>query len=203
MNLCCFFPDLTQGLLDDEIYSNSSSESDGDIDVDGDAHLIGTSWSTFHIDDWLTFRIDTEAATLIMHLRQKWHSLFLRRMRSPTKQWTPYDESIIRAVIQVLTSEERALDLQQPAGIGQRPRPMSSETVVSSGGSHSSSTDVDHFDDAASIVDQLSTSPTRTMQLRGKGLFHIFVTVTLSGIKNLECLPSLKDDIVIVSVGLL
>lgn len=32
---------------------------------------------------------------------------------------------MIRAVINVLTNEEQALGLQQPAGIGQRPRPMS------------------------------------------------------------------------------
>jgi len=39
----------------------------------------------------------------------------------------------------VLTNEEQALGLQQPAGIGQRPRPMSAETVVSSGGSRQGS----------------------------------------------------------------
>jgi hypothetical protein len=34
-------------------------------------------------------------------------------------------KAVIRAVINVLTNEEQALGLQQPAGIGQRPRPMS------------------------------------------------------------------------------
>lgn len=34
-------------------------------------------------------------------------------------------QAVIRAVINVLTNEEQALGLQQPAGIGQRPRPMS------------------------------------------------------------------------------
>ncbi len=33
-------------------------------------------------------------------------------------------QSVIRAVVGVLTHEEQALRLQQPAGIGQRPRPM-------------------------------------------------------------------------------
>jgi len=37
--------------------------------------------------------------------------------------------------VSVMTNEELALGLQQPAGIGQRPRPMSTETVISSGGS--------------------------------------------------------------------
>lgn len=31
---------------------------------------------------------------------------------------------MISAVVNVLTNEEQALGLQQPAGIGQRPRPM-------------------------------------------------------------------------------
>jgi len=47
-----------------------------------------------------------------------------------------------------LTNEELALGLQQPAGIGQRPRPMSTETVISSGGSRTGSTDADQSDDA-------------------------------------------------------
>ena len=34
-------------------------------------------------------------------------------------------KAVIRAVINVLINEEQALGLQQPAGIGQRPRPMS------------------------------------------------------------------------------
>jgi len=50
--------------------------------------------------------------------------------------------------VSVLTNEELALGLQQPAGIGQRPRPMSTETVISSGGSRTGSTDADQSDDA-------------------------------------------------------
>ncbi len=65
-----------------------------------------------------------QAGNLAMQLRLKWHSLFLRRMRSPSKPWSQVDENVIRAVIGVLTNEEQSLGLQQPAGIGQRPRPM-------------------------------------------------------------------------------
>jgi hypothetical protein len=108
--------------------------------------------STFRIDDWLVFRVDPEAAALMMQLRQKWHSLFLRRMRAPVKQWSQFDESTVRTIVSVLTSEEQALGLQQPAGIGQRPRPMSTETVVSSGGSRCGSTDADQSDDGAAAL---------------------------------------------------
>jgi len=50
-----------------------------------------------------------------------------------------------------MTNEELALGLQQPAGIGQRPRPMSTETVISSGGSRTGSTDADPSDDTPGV----------------------------------------------------
>jgi len=53
--------------------------------------------------------------------------------------------------VSVMTNEELALGLQQPAGIGQRPRPMSTETVISSGGSRTGSTDVDQSDDTSAV----------------------------------------------------
>ncbi|XP_076443964.1 3'-5' RNA helicase YTHDC2-like [Babylonia areolata] len=88
------------------------------------------------LDEWLTFSVDAEAAHLALQLRQKWHALFLRRMRAPSKPWSQSDEEVVRAVINILTNEEQAAGLQQPAGIGQRPRPMSAETIMSGGSSH-------------------------------------------------------------------
>jgi hypothetical protein len=34
------------------------------------------------------------------------------------------DEAVVKTIISVLTAEEQAMGLQQPLGIGQRPRPM-------------------------------------------------------------------------------
>lgn len=113
---------------------NNSSDSEGEDKDDG-------TRAQLRLDDWIAFRLDPDASALIVQLRQKWHSLFLRRMRSPTKLWSQFDESTIRTVVAVLTNEEQALGLQQPAGIGQRPRPMSTETVVSCGGSRRGSCD--------------------------------------------------------------
>ncbi|KFQ43408.1 putative ATP-dependent RNA helicase YTHDC2, partial [Nestor notabilis] len=59
----------------------------------------------------------------------KWHSLFLRRMRAPSKPWSQADETTIRATVAVLSTEEQSAGLQQPSGIGQRPRPMTSEEL--------------------------------------------------------------------------
>ncbi|XP_070542906.1 3'-5' RNA helicase YTHDC2-like [Ptychodera flava] len=101
-----------------------TSSSEGEGEDDGKK-------ANMRVDEWISFKIDAEAATYTLQLRQKWHSLFLRRMRAPSKPWSQVDESVIRAVIGVLTNEEQALGLQQPAGIGQRPRPMSSEPMSS------------------------------------------------------------------------
>ncbi|NWI38856.1 YTDC2 helicase, partial [Picathartes gymnocephalus] len=68
-----------------------------------------------------------QAAGLLLQLRQKWHSLFLRRMRAPSKSWSQVEEATVRAVVAVLTAEEQSAGLQQPSGIGQRPRPVVSE----------------------------------------------------------------------------
>jgi hypothetical protein len=44
--------------------------------------------TTLKLDEWVGFRVDAEAAHLALQLRQKWHSLFLRRMRAPAKPWS-------------------------------------------------------------------------------------------------------------------
>ncbi|XP_040013730.1 3'-5' RNA helicase YTHDC2 isoform X2 [Xiphias gladius] len=79
------------------------------------------------IDDWLVFQLDREAAGLVFELRQKWQNLFIKRIRCPSKPWSQQDEAIIRTLVSVLAAEEQGAGLQQPSGIGQRPRPMSSE----------------------------------------------------------------------------
>ncbi|KAG9487928.1 hypothetical protein GDO78_007629 [Eleutherodactylus coqui] len=85
--------------------------------------------ATLKLDEFLHFKLDLESANLLLQLRQKWYSLFLRRMKSPSKPWSQVDEATIRAVISMLTAEEQSVGLQQPSGIGQRPRPMSSEEL--------------------------------------------------------------------------
>ncbi|CAK6975730.1 '-5' RNA helicase YTHDC2 [Scomber scombrus] len=79
------------------------------------------------IDDWLVFQLDREAAGLVFELRQKWQNLFIKRIRCPSKPWSQQDEAIIRTLVSVLAAEEQGAGLQQPTGIGQRPRPMFSE----------------------------------------------------------------------------
>ncbi|XP_068608854.1 3'-5' RNA helicase YTHDC2 [Brachionichthys hirsutus] len=79
------------------------------------------------IEDGLVFQMDREAAALVFDLRQKWQSLFIRRIHSLSKPWSQQDEAVIHALVSVLAAEEQAAGLQQPTGIGQRPWPMASE----------------------------------------------------------------------------
>ncbi|NXM58244.1 YTDC2 helicase, partial [Illadopsis cleaveri] len=70
-----------------------------------------------------------QAAGMLLQLRQKWHSLFLRRVRAPSKPWSQVDETTVRAITAVLSAEEQSAGLQQPSGIGQRPRPVTCEEL--------------------------------------------------------------------------
>ncbi|CAG5867080.1 unnamed protein product [Menidia menidia] len=86
------------------------------------------------IDDWLVFQLEKEGAALLFELRQKWQNLFTKRIRCPSKPWSQRDESIIQTLVSVLGAEEQEAGLLQPTGIGQRPRPMSSEEGPRSSG---------------------------------------------------------------------
>ncbi|XP_034751396.1 3'-5' RNA helicase YTHDC2 isoform X2 [Etheostoma cragini] len=89
------------------------------------------------IDDWLLFQVDREAAGLVFELRQKWQNLFIKRIRCPSKPWSQQDEAIIWTLVSVLAAEEQGAGLQQPTGIGQRPRPMTSEDGPQASGKNS------------------------------------------------------------------
>ncbi|KAL2100516.1 hypothetical protein ACEWY4_004910 [Coilia grayii] len=103
-----------------------NESSDSEMDDRSTAHL-----SQMKIDDWLSFRLDRETASLAFQLRQKWQGLFLRRVRAPSKPWSQLDEATLRALVGALGAEEQAAGLQQPTGIGQRPRPMASDDTPS------------------------------------------------------------------------
>ncbi|KAL7835114.1 hypothetical protein SRHO_G00293610 [Serrasalmus rhombeus] len=99
-----------------------NESSDSEMEDCSTAHL-----AQINIDEWLNFKLDREMADLVFQLRQRWQGLFLRRIRSPSKPWSPLDEATIRALVSVLSTEEQASGLQQPTGVGQRPKPMSSD----------------------------------------------------------------------------
>ncbi|XP_056099939.1 3'-5' RNA helicase YTHDC2 [Rhinichthys klamathensis goyatoka] len=99
-----------------------NDSSDSEMEDRATARLAHIS-----IDEWLNFKLDREMAELVFGLRQRWQSLFLRRIRSPSKACSQLDEATIRTLVSVLSAEEQVSGLQQPTGIGQRPRPMNSD----------------------------------------------------------------------------
>ncbi|XP_010166880.1 3'-5' RNA helicase YTHDC2, partial [Antrostomus carolinensis] len=111
-------PSTSQG----DRVSNDSSDSEVEDETTANLALL-------KLDEWLHLKLNPEAAGLLLQLRQKWHSLFLRCMRAPSKPWSQADETTVRAIVAVLSTEEQAAGLQQPSGIGQRPRPMISEEL--------------------------------------------------------------------------
>ncbi|XP_040915601.1 3'-5' RNA helicase YTHDC2 isoform X2 [Toxotes jaculatrix] len=109
--------------------------TDSPLDDDSDSET--EDLSEMRIDDWLVFQLDREAAGLLFELRQKWQNLFCKRIRCPSKPWSPQDEAIIHTLVSVLVAEEQGAGLQQPSGIGQRPRPMLSEEGPQTSGKNS------------------------------------------------------------------
>ncbi|XP_033121798.1 3'-5' RNA helicase YTHDC2-like [Anneissia japonica] len=103
----------------------AASSSEGEEDTED------TTKSLIKMDNWISLKADPVAASLTFRLRQKWHSLFIRRMRAPAKPWSQADEAVLRSVIQVLSNEEQMAGLQQPVGIGQRPKPMAADSMNS------------------------------------------------------------------------
>ncbi|XP_072038537.1 3'-5' RNA helicase YTHDC2-like [Amphiura filiformis] len=86
-----------------------------------------TQKAILKLDEWLVLKADPAIASIALQLRQKWHTLFLRRMRTPAKPWSQADEGVLNAILKVLSNEEQAVGLQQPVGVGQRPRPVAVE----------------------------------------------------------------------------
>ena len=80
-----------------------------------------------HLDNWISFRCTPDTSQEVLQLRQKWSSLWLRRLAQPGRQsraQEEHDEAVISAIAGALQAEEVAMGLGQPNGIGQRPKPM-------------------------------------------------------------------------------
>ncbi|XP_074546808.1 3'-5' RNA helicase YTHDC2 [Halichoeres trimaculatus] len=122
---CSRLPD--SALREPAGHKDTAGFRDTDRPLGEDSDSETEELAEIRIDDWMVFQLDSEAAGLVFDLRQKWQNLFLRRIRCPSKPWVQQDEAIIAALVSVLSAEEQGAGLQQPTGIGQRPRPMSSE----------------------------------------------------------------------------
>uniref|UniRef100_A0A8B9HP93 RNA helicase n=1 Tax=Astyanax mexicanus TaxID=7994 RepID=A0A8B9HP93_ASTMX len=79
----------------------------------------------FQVDDHLI----NDFITAVLHLSDLLILHFTTKTEtySPSKQWSQLDEATIRTLVSVLSAEEQVTGLQQPTGIGQRPKPMPSD----------------------------------------------------------------------------
>ena len=83
--------------------------------------------SSLSLDPWTSFRCSQETVTQVSQLRQKWSSLWLRRLAGSAKQARGYeeqDDAVVATLAAVLAQEEANLGLAQPQGIGQRPKQL-------------------------------------------------------------------------------
>ena len=97
-----------------EDYSDSENEDSDD-----------NSSSSMKIDEWISFKSDPTLMQHLLHLRQKWSALLLRRLKNPGKPLSTVDETLIRNLVNTLTEEEQNCGLFQPENIGQRPKQLS------------------------------------------------------------------------------
>lgn len=99
-----------------DVQVDDSSESDS-----GEEELTVDKTAQFKLDDWITFKMDSESAILVMQLRIKWHALLLKKLKACHKLLGPVDDTLITTIVRVLSSEEQAVRLKQPNGVGRRP----------------------------------------------------------------------------------
>jgi hypothetical protein len=87
-----------------------------------DKEKLETNIGMIKLDDWIIFRADNQLANLMLQMRQKWGALVVRRLQCSGKPMTQVDNSIVHALVTMLSEEEMCLQLNQPVGIGQRPK---------------------------------------------------------------------------------
>jgi hypothetical protein len=96
------------------LYTEESSDSEVE-----DGEVAATSNTTVMVDSWITFLARQEVATQVMQLRQKWSSLWMRRLTTTSKQarmQEEQDDAVISTMAALLAMEEAALGLAQPHG---------------------------------------------------------------------------------------
>ncbi|XP_045500941.1 3'-5' RNA helicase YTHDC2-like [Colias croceus] len=101
-----------------------------DSDSEADENNSSPDTAVLTLDDWIAFTADASDAISVYYLRQKLCALVIRRMSNPGKAMTPLDEQILNTVVHVLGAEEKNIGLNQPAGIGQRPKPLTVDSPL-------------------------------------------------------------------------
>jgi len=89
--------------------------------------------SMFLVDSWIFFLSRQEVTAQLTQFRQKWCSLWIRRLTITSKQarvQEEQDDALISSLATLLQEEELSHGLYQPQGIGQRPKQISVDMVT-------------------------------------------------------------------------
>ncbi|AWP14850.1 putative ATP-dependent RNA helicase YTHDC2 [Scophthalmus maximus] len=114
---------LPSSALQEHVVPRATGSSSSDSPPD-DSDSGSEDVAEVRVDDWLAFQLEPEAAGLVSKLKKMWLNLLVWRSRNPSKCYNQKDEAVLQTLVSVLTEEEQQAGLQQPTGIGQRPRPM-------------------------------------------------------------------------------
>ena len=87
------------------LFQESDSEQEEGDDVVG----------CFKIDDWISFTAEDTVLYAIAMLRIKFLALFSKHIQIPAKPWSLADDSIVQCIANILTKEEQAVGLTNPA----------------------------------------------------------------------------------------
>lgn len=63
-------------------------------------------FALLQVDDWIRFHGDDDTLELLMSLKIKFLSSFVRKISSDGKSWSPADDAVIQCVVNVLSEEE-------------------------------------------------------------------------------------------------
>ena len=62
--------------------------------------------ATLKIDDWIRFHGDDDVLELLVQLKTKFLSSFVRRVASDGRNWSHSDDAVVQCVVNVLSEEE-------------------------------------------------------------------------------------------------
>ncbi|XP_057292313.1 3'-5' RNA helicase YTHDC2-like [Hydractinia symbiolongicarpus] len=99
-----------EGKRNERNRDNFFQESDSEQEDSNDENT-----SFFKIDDWITFSADDMTLNSVAMLRVKFLALFTKHIQIPAKSWSEADDAIVQCIVNILTKEEQAVGLTNPA----------------------------------------------------------------------------------------
>jgi hypothetical protein len=104
-------------------FTTAEHDEDGSSDTEDDDGR-SSSLKVIKLDDWISFKLESDVAHLCWDLRMKWQHLLFRKITNPSKPPLLSDSAFIKTIAEIVSNEDEALGIPRPCGVGQRPIPM-------------------------------------------------------------------------------